>query len=822
MVISNTNKWSVKPRLVLLLLLILIALAECIVMYLLGMVFGSHVSFTVLVFIDAFLLVCVLYPVLYKLVFHPLVTQISERAAAESAFRASKAQYRQLIDSVEGIVWEADPHTFAFSFVSKRAEDILGYPAEKWMEEPSFWADHLHPDDRAWAIDFCVSSTHEKQDHVFEYRMIAADGRVVWLRDLVTVIVEGGELTSLRGLMVDVTERKNAELALVASEQRHQFLADTLHDVIWELDSSLCYIYVSYSVQKMFGYRADELVGKPFSVVMTDESVCKVHEILSRISAGDRSSSAGQVTVSQEFECLKKDGSLFFVEVSATLIFSPAGTLETIVGSTRDISDRKLAVAGLNAAHDLIEKTINSIYEAVVIVDADSGLIKDCNRATETIFGYERDELLGAHVSLLHVSGELHAQFHENMQRHMAEVGSFTSKFRMKRKSGWVFPSEQTFSQIRTDGAENHHYVLVVRDISTQVLHEEELNRAYNMVAERNAFVESVITSIQSGIIVLGPDLNITMINPYAADICKRDSDELVGISLMEVCPELYVQVTSGREPDEMLATFFGVPIIIGYASFLVKNARDRVTGTIVTFKDLTEVIKIRKEMRQKQRLSAMGEVVARVAHEMRNPLFGMTSAVQILNMELQLNSAQQVLMDSFLKESRRLNNLVEELLTCTREVRLSRKSVNLVDVINDSLRLVAESAAEKGISITAADVGGDIRVHADHDKVEQVLLNLLKNGIEACASGGRVDLSIRVDGANAVVEVVDTGSGIPADAMEAIFDVFYTTKKNGTGMGLSISKNIVEAHGGELSAYNSEGAGAAFVMTIPLQVATE
>jgi len=819
--ISNTKKWSDKPRLVLLFLLILIALAECLVMYLLGMAYG-HLAFTTLVIIDALLLVCVLYPVLYKLVFYPLVRQISERAAAESAFRASKAKYRQLIDSVEGIVWEADPVTFAFSFVSKRAEDILGYPSQKWMEEPTFWADHLHPDDRGWAIDSCVSATHEKQDHVFEYRMIAADGRVVWLRDLVTVIIEGGELTSLRGLMVDVTERKNTELALVASEQRHQFLADSLHDVIWELDSSLCYIYVSYSVHKMFGYRADELVGKPFSVVMTDESVRKVHEILREISTGDHSSSAGQVTVSQGFECLRKDGALFPAEVSATLIFSPDGTLETVVGSTRDVSDRKLAEAGMNAAHDLLEKTINSICEAVVIVDADTGSIKDCNRATETIFGYAREELLGAHVSVLHVSSELHAHFHEDMQRHMVEQGSFTSKFRMKRKSGWVFPSEQTFSPISLDGAENHHYVCVVRDISAQVLHEEELNRAYNMVAERNTFVESVITSIQSGIIVLDPDLNITMINPYAADICKRDSDELVGMSLLEVCPELYDQVTRGSEPDEILATFFGVPIIIGYASFLVKNARGRVTGTILTFKDLSEVIKIRKEMRQKQRLSAMGEVVARVAHEMRNPLFGMTSAVQILNMELQLNSAQQVLMDSFLKESRRLNNLVEELLTCTREVRLSRKSVNLVDVINDSLRLVAETAAEWGVSITAADVGGDIRVHADHDKLEQVLLNLLKNGIEACVSGGRVDLSIRVDGVNAMIEVVDTGSGIPADAMEAIFDVFYTTKKNGTGMGLSISKNIVEAHGGELTAYNREGGGAAFVMTIPLQVAAE
>src|SRR5438034_8227240 len=133
-----------------------------------------------------------------------------ERAARAEA-EAAQQRFRDLVNSVEGIVWEADAETFVFSFVNEQAERILGYPIEHWLNEPTFWQDHLHPDDRDWAIAFCVQATAEKRNHDFEYRMMAADGHIVWLRDLVTVVFEGDRAIKLRGVMVDITERKRAE-----------------------------------------------------------------------------------------------------------------------------------------------------------------------------------------------------------------------------------------------------------------------------------------------------------------------------------------------------------------------------------------------------------------------------------------------------------------------------------------------------------------------------------------------------------------------------------------------------------------------------------
>ena len=134
------------------------------------------------------------------------------RPGAEiEALRARVAELEQILDSIQAIVWRGDPRTFQFTYVSGEAEALLGYPCERWTTEPTFWADHIHPEDREWAVSFCAKATAERRTHEFEYRMIAADGRVVWLRDIVRVVVEDDQVRELIGVMVDVTERRRVE-----------------------------------------------------------------------------------------------------------------------------------------------------------------------------------------------------------------------------------------------------------------------------------------------------------------------------------------------------------------------------------------------------------------------------------------------------------------------------------------------------------------------------------------------------------------------------------------------------------------------------------
>ena len=139
---------------------------------------------------------------------------ITARKKAQEALRRSEQNYEELVNSIDGIVWEADAETFQFTFISKQAERLLGYPVERWLAEPNFWKEHLHALDRQWAVDFCARATEEKRPHEFEYRIIAADGRTIWLRDIVTVVVENNRPAKLRGVMVDITDRKQTEESL--------------------------------------------------------------------------------------------------------------------------------------------------------------------------------------------------------------------------------------------------------------------------------------------------------------------------------------------------------------------------------------------------------------------------------------------------------------------------------------------------------------------------------------------------------------------------------------------------------------------------------
>jgi PAS domain S-box-containing protein len=118
----------------------------------------------------------------------------------------SAAEYRALLDDLDAIVWEADPRTVQFSFVSQKAERLLGYPIARWLDEPDFWVRLIHPDDRERAVTTCAAAVGSLEDHTFDYRVVAADGRTVWIRDVVHVTADPqGQPSRLRGVMLDIT-----------------------------------------------------------------------------------------------------------------------------------------------------------------------------------------------------------------------------------------------------------------------------------------------------------------------------------------------------------------------------------------------------------------------------------------------------------------------------------------------------------------------------------------------------------------------------------------------------------------------------------------
>jgi PAS domain S-box-containing protein len=261
---------------------------------------------------------------------------VTERNRALEALRRSQERLAALIESVDGIVWEAEAETWRFTFVSPQAERMLGYPVARWLEEPDFWVRHVHPEDRDWAVRFCTECVRAKRNHEFEYRMLAADGRVVWLRDIVAVVVEGDRPVRLRGIMVDVTERRRAEAALRESEERFRELAETIEDVFWISDPKAGrLLYVSPGYERVWGRSCRSLYESPRSwleAVHPDDRERVAEAERTRQAAGD---------YDEVYRIVRPDGRVCWVRDRAYPVRNAAGEVERIVGVARDITDRR-------------------------------------------------------------------------------------------------------------------------------------------------------------------------------------------------------------------------------------------------------------------------------------------------------------------------------------------------------------------------------------------------------------------------------------------------------------------------------------------------
>src|SRR6266702_768460 len=169
------------------------------------------------------------------------------------------------------------------------------------------------------------------------------------------------------------------------------------------------------------------------------------------------------------------------------------------------------------------------------------------------------------------------------------------------------------------------------------------------------------------------------------------------------------------------------------------------------------------------------------------------------------------------MKEAWRLKQIVEELLECSRELKIERKKCDLGKIVNDSLFENEIFMNEKNISIEKNLTNDNFPVYADQEKIKQVILNLIKNAVEASFKHGVITIAMEMDDSSMRFSISDSGNGIAENAMDKIFDVFYTTKRHGTGLGLAISKKIIVAHGGSLFAENRAEGGATFAFTLPV-----
>jgi two-component system sensor histidine kinase PilS (NtrC family) len=337
---------------------------------------------------------------------------------------------------------------------------------------------------------------------------------------------------------------------------------------------------------------------------------------------------------------------------------------------------------------------------------------------------------------------------------------------------------------------------------------------------------------MSSGVLTLDERGVVQRVNPAATRILGCSEEMLIGKEVAEVLGAT-MPMLAGHLLDA-LADFQpvdrveinveradGTVVPLGLSLSEQRGLDGETLGIIAVFQDLTAVVRMRERIRANDRLAAMGELSASIAHEIRNPLASIRGSVEMLSSELPLDGENARLMALVLKESERLNRILEDFLAYARLKPIARRNCHLRDVIDEFVDLVRHRAGwDEGLNVEIAPLPCDVVLSLDEELMKQVFLNLAINSAEAMHGEGTltiaVDLVRETDQVLAKLRFRDEGGGVDEELLGRLFEPFFTTKPHGTGLGLPLASRIVTNHEGRLEVANVEG-GAEFVMSLPV-----
>jgi PAS domain S-box-containing protein len=407
--------------------------------------------------------------------FHAIGRRLTDSLTSLIASRnlqESQQAYASLVNNIDGIVWELDVATFRFTFVSPQAERLLGYPVEEWLKDTNFWVRCLHPDDRDWALNYCVKATEEKRDHDFEYRMIAADGRIVWLRDLVKVVVEKDRPVKLRGIMVDITESKRGEEALKLFRE----LIDSATDSIEVVDPETGrFLDVNERACQVHGYTREEYLALRVPDLEVGIDLLSPDRWKAHVNRVRKDGSKALVGVHR-----RKNGSVFPVEVNANYI-----TLDRdyVISVVRDVTERKYAEEALRESEQRFRQVAESIDEVFWLVDVIKGRTIYISPAYEKVWGRSCQSLYESPMSWIesiHPDDRPHAVA---ARRKLQVTGEYDVEYRIERPDGvvrWIH--DRAFPVKNTEGRA-YRMVGVAEDITARRQLEDQVRQSQKMEA---------------------------------------------------------------------------------------------------------------------------------------------------------------------------------------------------------------------------------------------------------------------------------------------------------------------------------------------------
>lgn len=360
-----------------------------------------------------------------------------------------------------------------------------------------------------------------------------------------------------------------------------------------------------------------------------------------------------------------------------------------------------------------------------------------------------------------------------------------------------------------------------------------QLDQASAEIADLQTFNQYVVDNLVSGLATADASHRLLTLNLSASAITGIPEEQAIGrlaADVLQLSPDFVAGMADGlktartRRADFQFRRPDGTVIDVGLAAALLPLP-DGSRGFLFTFQDVTELRRLERSSHLQQRLAAVGEMAAGIAHEIRNPLASMSGSIQVLRHELALSEEQAQLMDIVLRESDRLNETIKSFLAYARPQEIALQPLDLRRVVRDAATLLRNSPEVDEVHTIEVDVPDrDVTIEADENQIRQIVWNLATNGLRAMRHGGRLRLFVALDdrGADweALLGVEDEGIGIPAGEIDAIFHPFRAAFSGGTGLGLAIVHRIVSDYNGRIEVQSEVDRGTRVTIRVPVNTA--
>jgi two-component system sensor histidine kinase PilS (NtrC family) len=352
-----------------------------------------------------------------------------------------------------------------------------------------------------------------------------------------------------------------------------------------------------------------------------------------------------------------------------------------------------------------------------------------------------------------------------------------------------------------------------------------ELVTERKVLEDLRAFQDVILRSVGTGLVVLDTSHHVTALNHAAERITGRPAERAIGnsaaalfgedLGLSDIETALASDTAqpprhemSLRRPDASV-----VPVRVTFSA--LRAGDGRCLGLIAVCEDLSRLREMEARMRQADRLAAVGRMAANIAHEIRNPLASLTGAIEALTSRGGTDEERERLGQIVTGESERLNRIIKDFLAYARPAPLQVASVDVVDVLDNVLVLLEHRTLPSGLKIVR-EFPPALPWRLDSHQLRQAVWNLCLNSVEAMPEGGELRVGLGHHDDTLAVTVTDTGSGIAPDDLPHVFEPFYSTKSEGSGLGLALVHRIVREHGGDVDVRSRPACGTAFTLTFP------